>query len=124
MGPIKFHMKNAKESYEELRAIYDQLPKGLVCKVAKRQMRAQMTVHAGIYNRDYAQYKKGVDAFETHGMEVLQASMPRIMVSDNLASKNGDGSAIDESELQRFYERKLESYKKLYTVLPRGYFKQ
>ena len=67
-----------------------------------------------------AVYKKGVDALEKHGMEALQASMPRIMVSGT--SKNV--SAIDKSELQRFYERKLEYYKKLYTVLPRGYFKQ
>ena len=120
MRLIECHKQMAKESYEEIKAIYDQLPKGLASKAAKRQMRAQMTVYAGIYNRDYAQYKKGVDAFETRGVEVLQESMPPIMFSGT--SKNV--SAVDKSDAQRFYERKLEYYRRLYTLLPRGYFKQ
>ena len=56
--------QNAKEAYDHLHSNYDFLNHPGVDKISRKTTKAQMTVYAGIYNRDYALCKNGIDAFE------------------------------------------------------------
>ena len=118
--PIKVHQQLAKESYDEFKAMYDTLPPNTL---GKKQMKAQMTVYAGIYNRDYGQYKKGVDRFKKHGMANIQASHPLVTIISANKSRDINCATMDREYLPDFYERHLQYYNELYNDLPRGYFK-
>ena len=63
----------AEQKYKYLRESYEEMVKMRVTvpnleKTSLKMAKAQMTIYAGIYNRDYAQYKKGVEKFETYAL--------------------------------------------------------
>ena len=114
----------AEKSYTELRTSYEQIKDvPNLSKTSKKMAKAQMTVHAGIYNRDYAMYKKGVDNFEKYSARaVVEASEPNksIPIIETDDPSRYEGRQAPQSV---FHERKLAFYKGLYNELPRGYFK-
>lgn len=101
-----------------------------------------MRVYAGVYNRDYGEYKRGVDQYERYtcadlrNEETALAQGGRyarfIAIEDNkIAVEHGIHGGIPADELiqlspdahREMYQRKLARYKGLYNELPRGYFR-
>ena len=120
-----FHKRLAEESYKEVREFYDMMeskcPEGF-SKRYRNLTKAQLCVYAGIFNRDYAEYKKGVDQYERHTRGALRdaATTPTISiigVSEEKAAEYGIGDS------EKIFAKKLAYYKSLYNKLPRGYFK-
>ena len=82
-----------------------------------------MRVHAGVYNRDYAEYKKGVDAYEKLSQERPTDQSLRIHVTCKDAAKLAEYEASSDP-LKTIFEGKLARYKAMYNQLPRDYFKR
>ena len=130
-----FHKRLAEESYKEVREFYDMMeskcPEGF-SKRYRNLTKAQLCVYAGIFNRDYAEYKKGVDQYERHTRGALRdaattLTIPIISVSEEKAAEYGIGpggfAAAPPDTCEKVFAKKLAYYKSLYNKLPRGYFK-
>ena len=114
---IEIQRKAAAKQYDECRKIYD-VGAGLMMRESKKVIMAEMTVYAGIHNRDYAQYKKGVDQFEKR----IKASA--LYVGHNAAVGGGRAEILDGcTDMKKLYEGKLRLFKDFYNALPRGYFR-
>ena len=114
----------AEQKYKYLRESYEEMVKMRVTvpnleKTSLKMAKAQMTIYAGIYNRDYAQYKKGVEKFETYALRstLLKDTVARRVMEDR--TEEGK-AAMGNNE---WMNHKLAYYKNLYNELPRRYFK-
>jgi hypothetical protein len=118
---LKFKMF-AKNSYDYLTKTYEEVKDGND-KKSRKITKAQITIWAGIYNRDYKEYKKGVDTFKqlTDEEKINQDKNTR-----NIFIQNGEEREIvcDNEFTFDWFDKKQELYKKLYNDLPRGYFKK
>ena len=111
----------AKNSYEYLIKGYEET-KDINKKQSRKIMKAQITIWAGIYNRDYKEYRKGVDAFKqlteevktNHDKNAINIYMNKGMDGEYTCGKGFTDEWID---------KKQEFYKNLYNELPKGYFK-
>ena len=121
MSEIKMHKEIAAREYGRIRKLYD-LARPSAIKECIKVMKAELTVYAGVHNRDYAQYKKGVDAFEKSIKAPALYSKPFVKVGhDGVMSDVMDGS--DGCDHEEINGQKLLYYKDMYNVLPRGYFR-
>ena len=121
----------AKASYEALLLQHDELMQnreGVLewegIKRSSKQCKAQMSVYAGIYNRNYALHHKGVQAFEKMALAYLAGTFrpDKVLIgTEDPANVPARRSIADP--VADFYQRKLDLYKGLYNQLPRGYFK-
>ena len=111
----------AEQKYKYLRERYEEVrvTDPTVVKTSVKMTKAQMTIYAGIYNRDYAQYKKGVDKFEKCALRLmnLKYNMSERVMEDR--TEEGK-AAMGDNE---WMNHKLAFYKNLYNELPRRYFK-
>ena len=139
MAPTREHIAEIKQeverAYTEVRDFYEHIERESTEHFTKRSKKialAQMRVHSGIYNRDYGEYKKGVDDFERHKRAGLREAGTNptdcfIWAGDEKAAEYGlpaRGFTQASLDAQReLFERKLVKYKGLYNKLPRGYFK-
>jgi hypothetical protein len=118
---LKFKMF-AKDSYDYLTKTYEEVKDGND-KKSRKITKAQITIWAGIYNRDYKEYKKGVDTFKqlTDEEKINQDKNTR-----NIFIQNGEECEIvcDNEFTFDWFDKKQELYKKLYNDLPKGYFKK
>ena len=127
--------QDAERAYKEVRDFYEQSEREApecFTKRCKKIALAQMRVHAGVYNRDYGEYKKGVDDYERHSRTALRKAEtgPTVWVTWVTEEKaaeyglpaSGVTQMSPDAQRERF-ERKLAKYKGLYNELPRGYFK-
>ena len=127
--------QDAERAYKEVRDFYEQTEREApehLTKRCKKITLAQMRVYSGIHNRDYGEYKKGVDDYERHSRTAVREAETRptvcaIWVADEKAAEYGvpaHGFTRASPDVQReVLERKLVKYKGLYNELPRGYFK-
>ena len=118
---LKFKMF-AKNSYDYLTKTYEEVKDGND-KKSRKITKAQITIWAGIYNRDYKEYKKGVDTFKqlTDEEKINQDKNVR-----NIFIQNGEECdyECDKVFTYEWFDKKQELYKNLYNDLPRGYFKK
>ena len=107
----------AKDRYQYLlqakNRLIDKLPAGKGSRQSAKLVKAQMRVYAGIYNRDYAMYKKGVDGCEKCFFKDTP-DVTIVVVSAALAT---------QASKEKMKE-KLDAYKDFYNQLPRGFFKE
>ena len=112
----------AEQKYKYLREGYEALVSAAIPNLEKTSLKvakAQMTIYAGIYNRDYAQYKKGVDKFEKYALRSMNLKGTvacRTMEDVTEVAK----AAMSEKE---WIDHKIAFYKNLYNELPKRYFK-
>lgn len=122
---IAAEKQEAKVYYDKLLSTYELLKGKNVSmpKHAERAMKAQMSVFAGIYNRDYALYKRGVDKYAKYGNpdKYLNDVVDRVFIVSDDPFMHGALSS-SSNQVKTFYDRKLALYKSLYNKLPRGYF--
>ena len=85
--------------------LIDKLPAGKSSRQSAKLVKAQMRVYAGIYNRDYAMYKKGVDGYE----KCFFKDTPDVTIDVVVSPK---------------MKEELDAYKDFYNQLPRGFFKE
>ena len=118
---LKFKMF-AKNSYDYLTKTYEEL-KDVNNKNSRKITKAQITIWAGIYNRDYKEYRKGVDAFKQLTDEQKTKQDENAI---NIYMKKGedDTEEWDKDYTMDWFDKKQEFYKNLYNDLPRGYFKK
>jgi len=118
---LKFKMF-AKNSYDYLTKTYEEL-KDVNNKNSRKITKAQITIWAGIYNRDYKEYRKGVDAFKQLTDEQKTKQDKNTI---NVCIKKGDHDTEewDKDYTMDWFDKKQEFYKNLYNDLPRGYFKK
>ena len=91
--------------------------------MSEKVCKAQLAVYAGIYNRDYGLYKKGVDAFAKYGRRLLLESRdPTDGMLTLVATDDPSIYAGSPDVMEQFYQRKVSYYAGLYGELPRGYF--
>jgi hypothetical protein len=118
---LKFKMF-AKDSYDYLTKTYEEVKDGND-KKSRKITKAQITIWAGIYNRDYKEYRKGVDTFKqlTDEEKINQDKNVR-----NIFIQNGEECdyECDKVFTYEWFDKKQELYKNLYNDLPRGYFKK
>ena len=118
---LKFKMF-AKNSYDYLTKTYEEVKDGND-KKSRKITKAQITIWAGIYNRDYKEYRKGVDTFKqlTDEEKINQDKNVR-----NIFIQNGEECdyECDKVFTYEWFDKKQELYKNLYNDLPRGYFKK
>ncbi len=127
--------QEAKRAYTEVRDVYEQFEREIpehFTKRCKKIALAQMRVHSGVHNRDYGEYKKGVEDFERHSLAAVRKAettptICAIGVGDEKAAEYGlpaPGFTLASPDAQReVLERKLVKYKGIYNELPRGYFR-
>ena len=119
----------AKSAYDSIRMDYDEFShhKRAFSKETKKMMKAQMAVYAGVYNRDYAMYKKGIDTYEALIAIVVTAPHTQYVVLTDDMQKFGVNEGVQYAtshmDMQTFMRDKLAKYKAIYNQLPRGYFK-
>ena len=114
--------EQAKQHYDKLLEVYElhmanevSVPKGVI-----KAYKAQMSVFAGIYNRDYAQYKRGVDRYAKYGNPDRYAANSYLFSSGH----DRDSEVSTNTSLAKtLYDDNLALYKSLYNKLPRGYFR-
>ena len=116
------HKMEAKKSYDYLLKVHNET-KDIKCnneKLCYKICKAQLTIYAGIYNRDYKEYKKGVDMFA----DVIEKYNELPDVATILrVRENGEGESRDNMDMPEWFNYKYNYYKNLYNILPRGYFK-
>ena len=90
--------------------------------------KAQITIWAGIYNRDYKEYRKGVDTFkQLTDEEKTKQGKNTLNLKMRAATEGSDEIefiSYDNSTVCNWFDDKHEYYKNLYNELPRGYFKK
>lgn len=145
MTPSRDQVANIKQgaqrSFKELREFYEQAEREFpdsFPKLSRNILKAQMRVWAGVYNRDYGEYKQGVDQYERYTRTSLRREeaaleqgghvVPVIAVSGEKAEEYGVSASSGITHAspgahRDMYERKLIMYKGLYNDLPRGYFR-
>ena len=120
------HKINALKCYDYLIESHNETKDIKVrCKKSyKKMITAQVTIYAGIYNRDYQKYKKGVDMFA----EIMQAvkeeaktqegyTVIRIKQEDKVTER-------DCMNLSDWCDFKYDYYKNYCNQMPKGYFKK
>ena len=104
-----------------------------------KMAKAQMRVYAGVYNRDYGEYKQGVDQYERYTRAYLRNEEAALAKGERyvrfISVKEGSEKAMEygipssgvtlanPDTHREMYERKVAEYKGLYNALPRGYFR-
>ncbi len=118
---LKFKMF-AKNSYDYLTKTYEEV-KDVNDKKSRKIMKAQITIWAGIYNRDYKEYRKGVDAFKQLTDEEKTNQDKNAI---NIYMRKGEECKYecDNDYTVDWFDKKQEFYKNLYNDLPKGYFKK
>ena len=115
----------AEQKYKYLRERYEEMVSAANSNLDKKSLkmaRGQMTIYAGIYNRYYAQYKKGVEKFEKYALrslcfkDTIYARLLRTM-----EDQSEDGKAVMSHK--EYVNHKIAFYKNLYNELPKRYFK-
>ena len=117
------HKMGAKKSYDYLLKVHNET-KDIKCnneKLCYKICKAQVTIYAGIYNRDYKEYKKGVDMFADASEKFNE--LPEVATILRVR-ENGEGEARDFMDMPEWFNCKYNYYKNLYNILPRGYFKK
>jgi len=125
MAHIQHWKRNAEQSYKFLREAYEKIKEDSLTtpgidKTGLKIAKAQMTIYAGIYNRDYAEYKKGVDKFEKYALKQSTLKNIGLCIRTMENTNEADKAAMTQTE---WLDHKLEYYKNLYNVLPKRYFK-
>ena len=117
------HKMGAKKSYDYLLKVHNET-KDIKCnneKLCYKICKAQLTIYAGIYNRDYKEYKKGVDMFADASKKYNElpecAAILRIKENEAIQER-------DSMDMPEWFNYKYNYYKNLYNILPRGYFKK
>ena len=118
---LKFKMF-AKNSYDYLTKTYEEI-KDVNEKKSRKIMKAQITIWAGIYNRDYKEYRKGVDAFKQLTDE-QKTKQDKNAINVYMRKGEDDTEEWDKDYTMDWFDKKQEFYKNLYNDLPRGYFKK
>ena len=118
---LKFKMF-AKKSYDYLTKTYEEI-KDLNDKRSRKICKAQITIWAGIYNRDYKEYRKGVDAFKQLTDEE-KTNQDKNAVNIYMRKGEDDTEEWDKEYTMDWFDKKQEFYKNLYNDLPKGYFKK
>jgi len=118
---LKFKMF-AKNSYDYLTKTYEEI-KDVNEKKSRKIMKAQITIWAGIYNRDYKEYRKGVDAFKQLTDEE-KTNQDKNAINVYMRKGEDDTEEWDKDYTMDWFDKKQEFYKNLYNDLPRGYFKK
>jgi hypothetical protein len=118
---LKFKMF-AKNSYDYLTETYEEI-KDLNDKRSRKIMKAQITIWAGIYNRDYKEYRKGVDAFKQLTDEE-KTNQDKNAINIYMKKGEDDTEEWDKEYTMDWFDKKQEFYKNLYNDLPKGYFKK
>jgi len=112
----------AKNSYDYLTKTYEEI-KDVNEKKSRKIMKAQITIWAGIYNRDYKEYRKGVDAFKQLTDE-QKTKQDKNAINVYMRKGEDDTEEWDKDYTMDWFDKKQEFYKNLYNDLPRGYFKK
>tara|TARA_B110000285_G_scaffold61080_1_gene70227 strand:- start:550 stop:897 length:348 start_codon:yes stop_codon:yes gene_type:complete len=112
----------AKKSYDYLTKTYEEV-KVINDKKGRKITKAQITIWAGIYNRDYKEYRKGVDAFKQLTDEA-KTYLPKNVINIYIENGNDNNEECDKDYTIEWFDKKQEFYKNLYNDLPRGYFKK
>tara|TARA_R110000772_G_scaffold21086_1_gene58289 strand:- start:564 stop:914 length:351 start_codon:yes stop_codon:yes gene_type:complete len=113
----------AKNSYDYLTETYEEITDVKDDKKSRKITKAQITIWAGIYNRDYKEYRKGVDAFKQLTDEAKTYQDKNVI---NVFIRKGEDCdyECDKDYTVDWFDKKQEFYKNLYNDLPRGYFKK
>ena len=113
---IAAEKEEAKVYYDKLLSTYELLKGENVNmpKHAERAMKAQMSVFAGIYNRDYALYKRGVDKYAKYGNPEKYNDMVDVAVLASDDPSLHDALSSSSNQVKTFYDRKLALYKSLH----------
>jgi len=116
------HKMEAKKSYDYLLSIHNET-KDIQCsekKLSYELLKAQITIYAGVYNRDYKEYKKGVEKFADVMKKIkeLPKNVTYLRIKENEAIQKRDYMNMSD-----WCDYKYNNYKNLYNILPRGYFK-
>ena len=118
------HKMEAKKSYDYLLKVHNET-KDIKCnneKLCYKICKAQVTIYAGIYNRDYKEYKKGVDMFADASEEYNE--LPHGFHTWLRIKENENKQERDSMDMPEWFNYKYNHYKNLYNILPRGYFKK
>ena len=118
---LKFKMF-AKNSYDYLTKTYEEVKDGND-KKSRKITKAQITIWAGIYNRDYKEYRKGVDAFKQLTDEE-KTNQDKNVINIYMRKGEDDTEEWDKDYTMDWFDKKQEFYKNLYNDLPKGYFKK
>jgi len=118
---ILHHKMKAKQSYDYLLSVYNET-KDIYNekKLSYELLKAQVTVYSGVYNRDYKEYKKGVEKFADvmKKLKELPKNVTHIRIKENEETQERDYMNMSD-----WCDYKYNHYKNLYNILPRGYFK-
>ena len=117
------HKLSAKNSYDYLLKVHNETKDIILIheKLSYKITKAQITVYAGVYNRDYKEYKKGVDMF---AKAVEECKKLPYDISVLRIKEEEKTQARDSMNMCDWLDYKYTQYKNLYNILPRGYFKK
>jgi hypothetical protein len=118
---IKLAQKEAKKHYEFLIEAYEKIKEKEAFKytthgdTSRNMIKAQIKIHAGIYNRNYGEYKEGLDKYKSNANDVIEGRM--------LIIKNGqiDTEYTNFNKIE-YMQLRVKHYESLYEQLPRNYF--
>tara|TARA_R110000782_G_scaffold170566_3_gene262315 strand:- start:187 stop:621 length:435 start_codon:yes stop_codon:yes gene_type:complete len=135
---IKLAQKDAKEhydyyvkSYKDFKAVSSPYKddENYAYKESKIMARAQIKIYAGIYNRDYGEFRKGLDKYKLYLNKSKEGELVRITYEDVVTEANNTEANDTEAHYTQvsdidadYINEKIRRYETLYEKLPRNYF--